>query len=219
MIESAPSTPDEAFDDDEATVRDDKASDDADDDDADRAQEELLRNMIQPQPNTPRTPNCLATPAAQPRFQQALRTALDAIRSNGTPLVPLLKPTTAADNNNNNNSNTLPLHSLLTPDETLDAMLAKAVALNNRQPVPAGSLYACDVGAIVRRWLLWTTLLPRVVPHYAVKSNPCREVCATRHSQAFLSHSTTTTKHSCWWRCHRWACRSTAPAKQRSKRR
>jgi len=38
--------------------------------------------------------------------------------------------------------------------------------------------YVFDLGAVLERWRIWTTNLPRVVPHYAVKCNPDRAMLA-----------------------------------------
>jgi len=146
-----------------------ETAEEEDDDDADRQQEALLRELIRSprdgQP-LPRVPKALLSNEARAQFRAALTTAVKALRANGTVVKRLL----------GNESDDMPLHSLNDPDATVDAMLEAAVQHNDTLPTPAGSLYACDVGAVVRRWLLWTRLLPRVVPHYAVKSNPCTEL-------------------------------------------
>ena len=38
--------------------------------------------------------------------------------------------------------------------------------------------YVFDLSAVLERWRVWTTSLPRVVPHYAVKCNPDRAMLA-----------------------------------------
>lgn len=37
---------------------------------------------------------------------------------------------------------------------------------------PPEHFYIFDLGAVLERWRVWTTSLPRVTPHYAVKCNP-----------------------------------------------
>jgi ornithine decarboxylase len=76
---------------------------------------------------------------------------------------------------------------------------AAVLASFNAVPIPAGQaavdayardvitkagdsvpehFYVFDLGAVLERWRTWTTSLPRVVPHYAVKCNPDRAMLA-----------------------------------------
>ena len=41
------------------------------------------------------------------------------------------------------------------------------------------AFYLCDVDDIVRKMQLWSSMLPRVRPHYAVKCNASRVVLST----------------------------------------
>jgi ornithine decarboxylase len=52
------------------------------------------------------------------------------------------------------------------------------VESNAARDVPARTMFVCDVGSVVRRWLEWMRRLPRVTPYYVVRANACAELLA-----------------------------------------
>jgi len=53
----------------------------------------------------------------------------------------------------------------------VDAFARRVIAQGGENPEHE-HFYVFDLGAVLERWRVWTTSLPRVVPHYAVKCNP-----------------------------------------------
>lgn len=55
--------------------------------------------------------------------------------------------------------------------------------------------YVFDLGAVLERWRVWTTALPRVVPHYAgARSVVCRGVSRRAHT-SYFPHASHTFSH------------------------